>query len=164
MEVSMEFRKRQMELRKSQMSLILELMQGNTINEIAVNLNSTYSSIQKRTQNLYKKFNVKNRQSLCTVLLQEHIISSKQVSNKFRNRFKTKIVDKPIPEKIEKLTPQELEYLSLVSKATTKKDIIKIMNLRNMHYCNYIQACICEKLNAVNMVNALFIAGKLNLV
>ena len=45
MEVSMEFRKRQMELRKSQMSLILELMQGNTINEIAVNLNSTYSSI-----------------------------------------------------------------------------------------------------------------------
>ncbi len=153
-----------MEINKSQMELILELMQGKTLNEIAETLNTTYNNIQKRTNNLYKKFNVKNRKDLSTALLQQNIITSTQITKNFRKRFKTKIEDTPISEEIEELTKQELQYLFLASRAKTKKDIMSIMNLRNMHECNYIQAGICRKLNAPNMINALFTAGKLNLV
>ena len=153
-----------MEINKSQMELILELMQGKTLNEIAETLNTTYNNIQKRTNNLYKKFNVKNRKDLSTALLQQNIITSTQITKNFRKRFKTKIDDTAISEEIEELTKQELQYLFLASRSKTKKDIMNIMNLRNMHECNYIQACICRKLNALNMINALFIAGKLNLV
>ena len=153
-----------MEINKSQMELILELMQGKTLNEIAETLNTTYNNIQKRTNNLYKKFNVKNRKDLSTALLQQNIITSTQIRKDFRKRFKTKIEDTPISEEIEELTKQELQYLFLASRAKTKKDIMSIMNLRNMHECNYIQASICRKLNAQNMINALFTAGKLNLV
>ena len=153
-----------MELRRSQMALILELMRGETINQIAQTLNISFDSAQKRTKNLYKKFNVSSRRELAQVLIEKDIIATRQLSKKFRKRFPVKIEEQTIEPPIEELTEQELTYLSLASKATTKKNIIKQMKLRNMHDCNYIQACICRKLNALNMINALFIAGKLNLV
>lgn len=153
-----------MKLRTSQMELALQLVKGYTLKEIAINLNSNYDSIRKRTRSLYKKFRVTERNNLAAALIEEKIITTMQVSERFRKRFTyKKLKSYEVQSPTKELTEQELKYLRLVLDGNTKSNIIKKMNLYNMHYCNYIQACICRKLNARNITNALFIVGKLGM-
>ncbi len=163
-----EKRKYSFKLISSQKKLLEALAAGNTIRQIAIDLNCSFESIKKRTRNLYKKFNVNNRSGLIDTAIKYKFLSYKQVSKKFRKRFfKNEIninSDIKIPEDFKGLDEKELNILCLAAIGCTRKQIIKILGFFNEYelFCHCYE--INKKLNAVNMTNAVCIALKLGLI
>lgn len=149
---------------KKQEELIRLLAKGFTIKEIADILNLSYYNIQKRTQILHKKFNVHKRHQLIDAAIKNCIIRYADLTSRYRKRFVKFEFTVPKVTITEPLTEQELEYLKLLAKGETKKNILKEMKLLNMNFCNYIQNNICKKLNAKNRVQAVFFACILKLI
>ena len=157
-------RKKEIKLIKSQKELLLELASGKTLNEIAEKLNKKPNNIKKRTLNLYKKFNVHSRKELLSETINKYIISYKNITRKCRKRFLTKSnvvrtlnIERP---KTFNLTEQEYNFLLLLSKGYTRKQIMEKLRITNMHACNYCYYCMLDKLNAKNAVQAIVAAIK----
>lgn len=147
--------KSNMKMTNNQKTILLALAQGKTLKLTAQELNLKYDNFTKQTQNLYKKFNVHNRKELILKALQQRLISSKNISKSYKKRF-TKFPKHTLPT--EKLNTTEKQYLELAAQGFTKEQIIKEMNILNMNFCNYIIYEICNKLNAKNITNAVYIA------
>ncbi len=150
----------------SQVELLKVLAKGYTLKVTAEKLNTSYNNIQKRTQLLYKKFNVNNRQNLISVALKFNIIPYSAVTNKFRERFckKSRLYEYAEPVLKEPLTEMEIEYLKLSSQGKRKNEIIEELNLLNMNYCNYVLSQVCRKLNSKNITQAVSNAFRLNII
>ena len=132
---------------KSQLCLLKELAKGKTLKDTATDLRISYNNLQKRTQLLYKKFNVHTRKELII----------KDVSKKFRKRF-IKIsnkIDFTIQNLNYKLSPQEQAFLFLASKGKKEYQIRKILNLKGKYHSHCIKELILWKLNSKNMVEAI---------
>lgn len=151
---------------KSQVELLKALAKGYTLKVTAKNLDISYYNLQKRTQLLYKKFGVQNRQSLISAALKFNIIPYSDVTNRFRDRFvyNRRIFNVSTPVLNEVLTERELEYLKLASQGKSKKDIIEELGLLNMNFCNYVLSQVCYKLNAKNVTQAVSIACRLKII
>lgn len=147
----------------SQLNLIKLLAKGDTIKEIALKTNAEYWAIQKRTQLIYKKFGVKNRLALITKAIEQSLIKTEDVSQKFHERF-VKMPEGVKPELIEKLARRELMFLFLWSLGCRKKKVMELLNLPNLYFCNYLITEICKKLNAKNITQAVIFAYKLKLI
>lgn len=149
------FEPKNIKLTNKQKTIILALAQGKTLKLTAQELSLKYDNFTKQTQNLYKKFNVHNRKELILKAIQQGIISSKNVSKSFKKRF-AKFPKNSFPAA--RLNTQEKQYLQLAAQGFTKEQIIKEMNILNMNFCNYIIYEICNKLNAKNITNSVYIA------
>lgn len=152
----------------SQKQLLFLLAKGNTLEEIATMLNCTKDNIKKRTYKLYKKFEVNSRTALIQKAINFKLLKYKDISYRFRKRFfKTNDdftlinIDEPV---IESLKTEEVNVLKLASLGLTKKEIIKILSFRNMHYCNYVYYEIFKKLKTTNITNSVFKAIKLGIL
>ena len=155
---------RPISLTRSQIALIKTLAGGDTLKNAAVQLESSYESVKKRTQLLYKKFAVKNRTELIKKALQLKLIANKDVKPKFRRRFVKVPVSSAKPVLRESLTSKENQYLQLTAYGFTKEEIMKKMRLPNIYFCNYLTLCICGKLNAKNINQAVVFAFQLHLI
>ncbi len=150
---------------KSQLKLIKALAEGRTLKETADMLDISYYNLQKRTQLLYKKFKVHNRAALITKALKFKIIPSSDIKKHFRLRFTNKLDSNRTNLKLKSdLTELEINYLKLAASGAIKKEIIKQLNLINMHFCNFLLAEICSKLNARNITEATTKAIRLNVI
>ena len=150
---------------KSQRELLLELASGKTLTEIAEKLNKTPNNIKKRTLNLYKKFNIHSRKELILKAIKQNIISCKNITRKCRKRFLTKsnnvcTINNIKQPKTFNLTEREYNFLLLLSKGYTRKQIMEELRITNMHACNYHYYCMLDKLNAKNAVQAIVTAIK----
>ena len=150
---------------KSQINLIKALAKGLTLKATAGLMRISHNNIQKRTQLLYKKFNVHSRAALIYKSLELKLIQRSEISNLFRHRFSyKKRVKVQEPELQSDLTEQEINYLQLASRGATKQEIIERLNLINMHFCNYLLCEICAKLNAKNITHAASNAIRLKII
>lgn len=149
-------RNNEIKIINSQLVLIKELAKGDTLNNIAISLNIKYYNLQKRTQNLYKKFAVNNRKELIYKALKENVITTKDISKKFRKRFLKNLDSINLP-KSEKyfLSSQEVIYLILKSQGFTEVEIREIMGLKGKYHSFCIANSILMKLDVKNFVQAL---------
>lgn len=154
----------QMKLIKSQIELIKMLARGYTLQETADKMNLKYCNLQKRTQLLYKKFGVNSRKELIEKALEQKIIKTSDISNKYRRRFLKYQDADAQPQLIEPLTDLEKQYIRLIIAGESKQMIVKKLHVLNIHFCNHIQNCICYKLNAKNILQAAIFAYKLQLL
>lgn len=151
----------------SQKQLLSLLAKGNTLEEIATILNCTKDNIKKRTYKLYKKFKVNSRATLIQKAISFKILKYKDISYRFRKRFfktddSTLInLDEPVTENLKE---EEVNLLILASIGLTKKEIMKILSFRNMHYCNYVCYEIFRKLKTTNITNSVVKAIKLGIL
>ena len=148
-------------LTNKQYELVILLASGITLKEIAVKLNKSYNDIRKRTLNLYKKFDVHNRLELVQFLIKTEIISTKNVTKKFRNRFIKKSIYVPETENIILLEYEEYIYLRKRGKGKTKKDIVAEMKLYSKYPLDIMDKNICYKLNCKNITQAVYILSYL---
>ena len=152
----------------SQKELLKILAQGYTLNEIAKIFNCSHDNIKKRTKRLYKKFNAKNRKELIQKAIKLKFLGYKDISYKFRKRFLKKDINISskinVPDNIEPLNESEMKIFNLAVKGYTKKEIVKELNLLNMHSCNVSFYIILRKLKAENITNAVCIAIKSGLI
>ncbi len=138
---------------KTQEELLFLLATGKTLKQIAIETNKTYNNIKKRTQALYKKFEVTNRSDLIAKAIACRILINEDVQRRFKKRFIK-------PEKLKKsgscseLTEREMQYLKLAAAGKTQKEIIQIMDLCSTFTAQYIRGCICAKLNGKNLAQA----------
>lgn len=138
---------------KTQEELLFLLATGKTLKQIAIETNKTYNNIKKRTQALYKKFEVTNRSDLIAKAIACRILINEDVQRRFKKRFIK-------PEKLKKsgsyseLTEREMQYLKLAAVGKTQKEIIQIMDLCSTYTAQYIRGCICTKLNSKNLAQA----------
>ncbi|MBP3923746.1 response regulator transcription factor [bacterium] len=154
-------------LRKSQIELLNQLAKGDTIKETAERMNLKYYNLQKRTQLLYKKFNVKTRKELISKAIKYKIIKTSAITPKFRKRFlKNMPVEiEPLPTKPRfKLEDDEITLLKLSATGATRKEITKQMHLYNVYAANCIASRACYNLYASNITQAVAIAKVLNLI
>lgn len=155
---------KQIKLINSQLELIKMLARGYTLQETADKMNLKYCNLQRRTQLLYKKFGVNSRKELINKALEQKIIKTSDISNKYRRRFLKSPLVNSTPKLIEPLSDNEKEYLQLIAAGYSKQEIIEELHVLNIHFCNYIQNCICYKLNAKNILQAVIFAYKLNIL
>ena len=127
---------------------------------------SSTTSIQNLTfsQLLYKKFGVNSRKEVIEKALEKKIIKTSDISNKYRRRFLKYQDADAQPQLIEPLTDLEKQYIRLIIAGESKQEIVKKLHVLNIHFCNYIQNCICYKLNAKNILQAAIFAYKLQLL
>lgn len=62
------------------------------------------------------------------------------------------------------LTEQEKQFLRIAVKTRKREIFVQKLKLKNTYEYNLLRKSIQQKLEAINLVNALFIAGKLNLI
>ncbi len=167
-------------LSDNQIGLIKILAMGESVKNSAIILNTNYNTLQKHIQNIYKAFKVNSRLELITKALDFKFICYSDIKHKFRKRFVYKKNDEEkeseslnwISYKKEQIdenfkdsfTKQEIDYLNLVAKGYTKKQIIKELKLYNMHFCNVLGLQICGKLNAKNIIQAVIYAFLLKII
>lgn len=142
---------------KSQLCLLKELAKGKTLRDTALNLHISYYNLQKRTQLLYKKFNVHTRKELIIKAIERKIISTKDVSIKFRKRFikVSNKIDFTAQNLNYKLSPQEQAFLFLAGKGKKEYQIRNILNLKGKYHSHCIKELILWKLNSKNMAEAI---------
>ena len=154
-------------VRKSQVELLNQLAKGDTIKETAEQMNLKYYNLQKRTQLLYKKFNVKTRRELISKAIKHKIIKTSAITPKFRKRFLKNMPVKiePLPTKPRyKLEYDEITLLKLSATGATRKEIAEQMHLYNVYVANCIAGRACYNLYASNITQAVAIAKALNLI
>lgn len=159
------YKKRPLVLTKKQRDLLLLLAQGLTLKEIALQAGKTYNNMKKRTQCLYKKFQVKNRYELIRKAIGEKLLTTKEVKPKFRKRFIPK--EKPLvisPIGSEYLTVREITYLKLAGAGKTDSEIIKLMGLYGTYPIWEIKRSIKGYLNCKNITQAIYIAKTLEII
>lgn len=141
---------------KSQLLLLKILAQGHTLLKSAEILGIKYYNLQKRTQNLYKKFNVTNRLQLIQKAIELKIITTKEVSTRFRKRFLKISNNVEYQTKIQyDLTNLEINYLHLFANGLTEKEIRDVLKLKGKYHSLCIRKTIIWKLNVDNMMQAL---------
>ncbi len=117
---------------------------------------------------LYRKFNAKNRKELIQKAIKLNFLGYKDISYKFRKRFLKKDINISskinVPDNIEPLNESEMKIFNLAIKGYTKKEIVRELNLLNMHSCNVSFYIILRKLKAENITNAVCIAIKSGLI
>lgn len=152
----------------SQKELLYALVKGGTLKEIAENFGCTRDNIKKRTQKLYKKFEVNSRKSLVEKAIKFGFLKYSNVSFRFRKRFfynkKIEFKKLIIPTVSENLTEIEIAILELAAEGFTKKKIADLLNFSNMHTCNYYYNEIYRKLQTNHITCALIIAIKLGII
>lgn len=148
----------------NELAVLNQLAKGHTKKEIAENLGKSYHSIHQFTRKLYVKLHVHNRLDLIQRGLELKLIPYSALTKKFRERFCQPESEEVKIELREPLTDEELNYLKLVIEHNTKKQIIEKLNILNVNFCNYIAWNICCKLNARNITQAAYHAGKLGIL
>ncbi len=152
------------ELTINELAVLNQFAKGYTKKEAAENLGKSFNSIHQFTRRLYKKLRVHSRLDLIKRALELKLIPYSALTKKFRERFCRPKHEEVTIELREPLTDEELNYLKLVIEHNTKKQIIEKLNILNVNFCNYIAWNICCKLNARNMTQAAYHAGKLGIV
>ncbi len=147
----------------SQLCLLKLLAGGAVLREIALMCGKKYENIKKRTNNLYKKFRVTNRADLIREAIKMELIKTGDVTRRFKKRFiKREFLQDDC--RFQDLTDEEVQYLNLVSKGKTQKEIIYIMNFYGLYPAQYVRKCICWKLNCKNMTQAVRAAFILKII
>lgn len=163
-----EQKQHKIKLINSQLELLKMLASGKTLKEISTIMNKSYYNIQKRTQLLYKKFDVNNRKKLILRAISEKLITNKDITMLFRRRFgKYKFKKAGIEinyNKIQSLNEIEYYYLIFYSFGLPEVKIREKMNLYNTYTTLWIRNDICNKLNVENMIQALYVAKILNII
>lgn len=149
---------------KSQLELLKFLAAGYTLKEIAQKTNKKYYNIQKRTQNLYKKFWVDNRSDLICKSIEEGILSTRDVKQLFKKRF-TKITIKEKEIKLlEPLSNRAMLFLKLKSVGKSDNEIIKLLNLYGTYPIWEIKRELYYKFDCDNMLQVINKAFKLEII
>ena len=131
---------------KSQIELIKALAKGETLKQTAKNMGLKYFNLQKRPQLLYKKFNVTNRNALITLALDKKIITTKELTNKYRKRFTFFLTgENKINCSLIKLTNEEKIFLKLYFEGNTINKIILKQPLHGKYHARCIKESICRK-------------------
>lgn len=161
--------KKPFKLVNSQKELIKALAKGYTLKETAHIMKLSYYNLQKRTQLLYKKFNVHNRNDLIKKAIEYKFISNKDVSNKFRETLllRNKIhfnFDRENPKIRLDFYDLELKYIKLYAQGKTTKEIIKELHLFGKYQARCIRDNICYKLSVRSLNKAIIILTKFNII
>ena len=151
-------------LLKSQQTLLKFLASGMTLEAIADKLGVKYNTVKSRTKCLYEKFEVKNRNELIGKAISFKLLTTKDVKNLFRKRFKPQITSTQKPQSYYPLNEKELQYLTLASKALPVREIIKEMKLTGRYHAQYFNKVICIKLGARNIFEAVLFALSFELI
>ncbi|MCM1004139.1 MAG: LuxR C-terminal-related transcriptional regulator [Candidatus Gastranaerophilales bacterium] len=158
------FQSKPIEVIKSQKELLLLLAKGYTLQKIAEILNKNYYNIQKRTQNLYEKFKVNNRADLIRVSIDAKILSTPDVTLKFKKRFAKISNLKQEVKLLEPLTERAINFLRLKLQGKSDTEIIKILNLYSTYPVWEIKRELYYKFNCDNLIQAILIAVKLEII
>lgn len=148
---------------KSQLELLKLLAGGLTLKEIAEKTGKKLNNIKKRVQLLYEKLDVNNRHDLITIALKNNFISHKNVTNRFRKRFsKIKIQNKTI--KNVELSEREIKLLKLKSQCLSQAELIEELGLWSYYGLKQLQFYVCKKMECKNILEAVFIAKRLEII
>lgn len=149
---------------KSQKELLKLLASGLTLREIAVLTNKKLNNIKKRVQLLYKKFEVNSRQKLISAAIKKGLISTYDVTKRFKKRFTRIKSDNKKIIQCPNLSERELKLLKLRAQNIKQTILIEQLNLWSYYGLKQLEFHVCEKFETENILQAICIAKKLEII
>ena len=148
----------------SQKELIKALAKGFKLRETSKIMNINYNNLQKRVQLIYKKFGVHSRQDLIYKAISQKIITTKDVTNRYRNKY-IKIKQTPKTDLLlkyikycsgeYKLNKLELNYLIAKLNGKSVREILEILPIYGKYHAKCIEYNIVHKLEVDSIFEAI---------